>query len=99
MNKKDCYQYGYDNGYSIAVDNRSDYNLADVDERENFIDNMVETESEHFRQFSPFEFFAHDVNMTGNRSDELWKSYEDGVYKGICVLVREEYNLIKNNHE
>jgi chemotaxis methyl-accepting protein methylase len=98
MNKKECYEYGYNNGYSIAEDNRADYNLSDNDEREKFISDMCETESEHFRQFTPFEFFAHDVNECNNQ-DELWQAYENGVYKGICALVREEYNLIMNNHE
>jgi hypothetical protein len=100
MNKKYCFDYGYNNGYDIAESNRSDYNLMDVDEREKFISEMVETESENFRQYSPFEFFAHDVNECGEfKADSLWQAYEEGVYKGILALVREEVNLIKNNHE
>ena len=99
MNKKDCYTHGYNNGYNIAETNRSDYNLIDEDEREKFISDMSETESDSFRQYTPFEFFAHDVNECGDRADSLWQAYEEGVYKGILALVKEEVNLIKNNHE
>ena len=35
------------------------------------------------RQFSPFEFFAHDVNETGDRAEGLWESYDEGVGIGI----------------
>ena len=100
MNKKECYQYGYNNGHDIATENRADYNLADPDDREKFIDDMIEHESNIYRQYTPFEFFAHDINMAGEfRSDGLWQAYENGVYRGIIALVKEEVNLIKNNHE
>ena len=99
MNKKECYQKGYNTGYDIAESNRADYNLMDETEREKFISDMVETESDSFRQYTPFEFFAHDINECGERADGLWESYDSGVYKGILALVKEEVNLIKNNHE
>ena len=98
MNQREAYNYGKNNGYNIAECNRSDYNLADEDQREKFIDDMLETESENFRQYTPFEFFAHDVNCS-KYSDELWDKYDNGVYEGIKKLVKEEVNLLKNNHE
>jgi hypothetical protein len=98
MNKKDCYEYGYNMGYDIAQENRSDYNLADNDECDKFISDMLEYESDIYRQFFPFEFFAHNINASAY-PDELWNEYDRGVYDGIKQLVKEEVNLINNTHE
>ena len=98
MNKKDCYKQGYNTGYDIAESNRPDYNLADNDECDKFISDMLEHESDIYRQYSPFELFAHDINAS-EYPDELWDEYENGVYDGIKQLVKEEVNLINNNHE
>lgn len=35
------------------------------------------------RQFSPFEFFAHDINECEDRSEGLWSAYDAGVGVGI----------------
>ena len=58
---------------------------------------MLEHESDIYRQYSPFELFAHDINAI-EYPDELWDEYERGVYEGIKHLVKEEVNLINNNH-
>ena len=90
MNKKDTYNQGHDTGYSIADSNIYDldpdnYTQEDLD---NFISNCSETESNHYRQFSPFEFFAKEINDCWN-ADSLWDSYDNGVYKGIQKRVKE----------
>ena len=99
MNKKDCYNRGYDTGYNIASGNRSDYNLRDEQERDKFLSDMIDHESDIYRQYTPFEFFAHDINSCGDRADSLWESYETGVYNGIMQVIKKEVNLITNNHE
>lgn len=98
MNLKYAYETGFVTGYNIAVQNRGDYNLADEDERERFISEMCEHESDVYRQFSPFEFTAKEFNASRN-PDKTWERYDKGVYDGICKLVKEEVALIKNSHE
>jgi hypothetical protein len=99
MNQKECYTQGYETGYDIAEDNAGDYNLLDEAERELFVSAMLEHESDVYRQYSPFESFARDINACGDRAEELWDAYEDGVYKGICALVKEQVSLLRNTHE
>jgi hypothetical protein len=98
MNKKECYELGKNVGYDIAQCNRADYNLMDENEREKFISDISEHESDIYRQYSPFEYSAHDMNCS-RYPNELWNEYDNGVYDGIVQLVKEEINLIKNNHE
>ena len=90
MNKKDTYNQGYDTGYSIAETNITELNgdSWNDDQVEEFISDMNETESENYRQYTPFEFFAHDINECYN-SEGLWNSYDEGVYKGILKCVKE----------
>ncbi len=52
------------------------------------------------RDFSPFEFFAHEINESGDRSDGLWAAYDEGVGIGIkrgmsSRLERENQNEIE----
>ena len=98
MNKKECYKKGFNTGYDIAEENRADYNLMDDASKDQFISDMMTHESEVYRQYSPFEFFAHDINAS-KYPDELWDVYDNGVFDGIMQLVEEEVNLLKNNHE
>jgi hypothetical protein len=85
---KSAYAYGFENGYSIAVENIPDYNLTNEDETEQFISDCFETESEHFRQFTPFEFYAHDFNESED-PDFTWDAYNRGVYRGILIALSE----------
>ena len=54
----------------------------------------METEANHFRQFSPFEIFAkqlNDLDRGGNEGAidtyEAWELYEKGVYDGAIALL------------
>ena len=87
---KNAYQQGYDIGYSIAQSNIQQYNNLTKENQENFISDMLETELEHYRQFSPFEFDAQEFNESKN-PDAIWNSYEAGVYKGILKRVKEYF--------
>jgi len=99
MNKRDTYNQGKDTGYDIAQENCSEYNLVDEDERENFITEMLDHESDVYRQFSPFEIFACAINECGDRGEGLWDAYDKGVYNGIRKLVKEQVALLRNTHE
>lgn len=41
------------------------------------------------RDFSPFEFLASEINNSGDRADGLWKSYDEGVLRGIRKGMRD----------
>ena len=87
---KDAYNYGLNNGYNIADTNILDYDLTNDDNVDQFISDMLETESDHFRQFSPFEFYAKAFNDNEQMyNSNIWETYENGVYKGILKRIKE----------
>lgn len=91
MNKKTVYQCGYDTGYSIGCENYFDHfgkNKPNLETKFEFISICQQHESEIYRQYSPFEFFSHDINQSANR-DDLWEVYEHGVYMGIKKSIRD----------
>ena len=90
MNKKDCYNQGYNTGHDIAKSNIHDYDLSSEEGHDKFISEMCEHESDVYRQYSPFEFFAHDINSYGERSEGLWESYDNGVYNGILAAIKDK---------
>ena len=57
MTQSDAYDYGFNNGYGIG-----ECNIVDYTDFDTFISECLETEMDHFRQFSPFEFYANDFN-------------------------------------
>jgi len=89
MNKKDVYARGYNTGYDIAKANQIDTTAPfSKDQLDLWLDEVIETEQEHFRQFSPFEFFAYDLNHSHD-PEGLWESYDDGVYAGAKAYIRQ----------
>ena len=83
----------YDCGFSIGTDIAIE-NIQELAEKffwqEKTIDDLTGElcmiESEHFRQFSPFEFFAKKLNDSDD-PDYLWDKYDYGVYKGVQKVV------------
>lgn len=90
VTKREAYAEGRANGYGIAVQNIDDalkaWAFGDDKESDSPFDAIVsmalETEAEHFRQFSPFEFWAAKLNADEDRAEELWASYDAGVHRG-----------------
>ena len=84
---------GINTGYGIAEDNFRELferyvlenDAVQVGEEDKLIDFIVsetlETEQEHYRQFSPFEFTAREFNESRD-PDAVWEAYDDGVAKG-----------------
>ena len=91
MNKKYTYTEGFETGYEIANEsilddlNPESYSESDI---EKFISDCSSHESDIYRQYSPFEFFAKEINDCYN-SESLWESYDNGVHKGILKCVRQ----------
>ena len=82
---QEVYDYGVNVGTNIAIENIHELVMKFFWQKKT-VDDLVEElcmiESEHFRQFSPFEFFAKSLNDS-NDSDSLWEKYENGVYDGV----------------
>jgi hypothetical protein len=83
VTQREAYNEGFDNGYGIAVNNQTDLRKWG---KQKFISECLETESDHFRQFSPFEFTAAEFNRSRN-PDAMWEAYENGVHKGILKAI------------
>ena len=43
---------------------------------------------ENGRQFSPFEFTAHDLNEDEDRADGLWEAFDAGISAGVEAEAR-----------
>lgn len=87
MNKKSAYAEGKKAGYNIAA-------YAEFDEGMDY-DEMLESafEAEEIaRQFTPFEFLAHDINAS-REPDGLWEEYERGVSVGIEKGLKQRFGL------
>jgi hypothetical protein len=88
MNKKDLFAQGKESGYNVARYNNEmnpeNWNNSDI---EKFESDCYEAES-NSRQYSPFEFLAHDINECHN-SDSLWDAYDNGITAGIQKYVKE----------
>ena len=99
MTKDNAYSIGYDNGYNageLCEVGSDDIRQAGCDCRTEeqqvpFCDECLTAaafESEqNARQFSPFEFTAHDINESED-SEELWERYDEGVAAGIAAAVK-----------
>ena len=97
----DAYELGFDNGFGIAESNMSDFAAIvrqayekQETEKETFVSECIETESDHFRQFSPFEFYANDMNDSDD-PDLFWATYDEGVFDGIYCVVYENSDVDK----
>ena len=85
MDTKTAFSTGSENGYSIAMSNQSEFVSLGADE---YLSMVLETESDTFRQYSPFEFLASEFNKSKN-SDSLWNSYDNGVEAGAKNAIVE----------
>lgn len=72
-----AYAYGYRNGVGIGEENRSEFENFDT-----YMHKCMAAESDHFRQFSPFEFYAKEFNESVD-PDSTWEAYERGVERGL----------------
>lgn len=104
--KREAFRLGYDVGYGIAEENFRDFfSQYDEEEGEPFVDDRSEiidfiagkaseVESEHYRQFSPFEFTAQDFNRSRD-PDAVWEAYDNGVYRGAKVAAEQALRTLR----
>ena len=90
LTHEELFNLGYEEGKQIVSINQSELpvigypecNAEDAEEwREEVRDLAFEAE-QNSRQFSPFEFFAKDLNDRED-ADEAWDSYDEGIAKGV----------------
>lgn len=84
MDKKTARESGYREGYGIVMVNRVEFRDMDKDD----VMSAVGEIEENGRQYSPFEFFAAEINRSRNPED-LWEAYEDGVFKGANAAYKK----------
>lgn len=72
-----AYARGFRIGTDIGLENRSEFEDYDT-----YMDECTMHESDHFRQFSPFEFYAKEYNESVD-PDATWAAYEQGVRRGL----------------
>lgn len=97
MNKKECREKGLKVGYDIAEANAAEiakeWALGPPEEgywrlreygslHDAIVGEACSYEMESYRQYTPFEFFAKEINDSGDRSDGLWEAYDAGVARG-----------------
>ena len=85
---KDAYAHGHANGYSICDENYYQLIKGDSMSVDEFIYLCLNIESDHFRQFSPFEFYANEYNNSYD-PDFTWDCYDRGVYRGIVDCIKD----------
>lgn len=93
MNQREAREYGIEQG-SAAI---RYCEVSDIDQREancecgetskaaceDCLASAAYESEQNARQYSPFEFFANDINESGDRADGLWEAYNKGVSIGI----------------
>ena len=47
------------------------------------------------RQFTPFEFTAHEINEHEN-ADELWEAFDEGIAEGIQVNIKQRMDQYRD---
>jgi hypothetical protein len=67
----------------------SDLRKLTKDEYGELLSHMAWVSEGNSRQFSPFEFTAHDLNVDPDRSEGLWDAFDSGVAQGIKAGVRK----------
>jgi hypothetical protein len=100
MTKKEAYKAGYEIGFDIAEAQAPELieelggfpqrpSLATTQELAREIAGFAaQHENEIYRQYSPFEFFAREINESSD-PDGLWEAYEEGVHKGAMTAAKE----------
>jgi len=88
MSQKEAYRIGRSTGADIMRSNYGDFAMNGVG-KDDAVDQVCETEADHYRQFSPFEFTAKEFNDSRN-PDGVWEAYE----RGVRVGARKAWDVI-----
>ncbi len=90
MNQKEAYQHGKNIGSKIAEASFDDTRWTT--EQEDDFNSDVYERKDNYQSFSPWEFFAKEVNDTGERAESIWDQYENGFAMGAKKVFRKMAN-------
>ena len=85
LNLKEIHYDGFCHGQDLFQYNVRDVKITEDMEIDEFRDKVFEIcieADDGYRQYSPFEFFAYELNNAKN-SEEAWEAYEKGIWNGI----------------
>jgi len=107
MNKREAYNLGYERGYNgaswqdmpeIGSTLPRDVDWIGIETVETVYEQIEawemlcgEAES-HSRDFTPFEFTAHDLNESRD-PEGYWEAFDEGIYKGMLAYRRKHFKL------
>lgn len=96
MNQREAMEYGRKVGFDIGETNISEKNYLQIEHMDPFDEYVQDCADSHenYKQFSPWEFFAHEVNETGDRAEGIWDMYENAFYMGVRKAWREKRHLM-----
>lgn len=95
MNRTFVKNYGVGKGMmairhcEVSNTDRHEAGCGCTSECEDCLTSAAFESEQNARSYSPFEFFAHDINETGDRAEDLWEAYEEGVAVGIKSGLKE----------
>jgi hypothetical protein len=107
LNLKELYDDGFCHGQDLFQYNYRDVKITedmDVDEFRDKVFDVCGEADYGYRQYSPFEFFAYELN-TAENSEEAWEAYEKGIWDGVAdclddLLANEEaFEELKRGHK
>ena len=117
MNKREIITEGLQRGYSVAknidlvdIGDYCDRDVLQTSERvkvtsDNWLEVNTNIASEcesDARQFSPFEFLAHDINATDDNPRvkfEPWFEFDAAIGRGIAKALKERWKSIRMTKE
>lgn len=101
MNNTTIINYGFNHGKDLVAYNFGDVEIKEDMEYNEYLDairQLAWEADEGYRQYSPFEFFAHDLNEMED-PDEAWDLYETAISHGIeeelLTLIETDFNAAK----
>ena len=115
MNKREIITEGLQRGYSVAknidlvdIGDYCDRDVLQTSERvkvtsDNWLEVHMNIASEcesNARQFSPFEFLAHDINATDDNPRvkfEPWLEFDAAIGRGIAKALKERWKDISRS--
>ncbi len=98
MNRSEAYEAGKDRGFCVStwvetpeigslimphIDHIGLGDRVDEENQAEYFELMCNEAEEYSRQYSPFEFTAHELNIDEDDSEDLWDAFTEGIFDGI----------------
>ena len=84
MNKHEIYTRGFNHGQSLVDENINSFDSDDMESWEEFKETIMQLiwdADDCYRQYSPFEFLAKELNDSDDPEGD-WELYESGISNG-----------------